>query len=94
MTTKILKFQSSQAGPFDVANNKVDIVVPSYVGYCDLSWSCILLNLKLLKSNGSDRLQDVSFNDGLDASCMIKNWFVRIIRDPTCWVWFSFATSR
>ena len=74
MTTKILRFQSDQAGPFNLENNKVDIVVPSYVGYCDLSRSCILLNLQLLKADGTVLgLQDCSFNDGLDASCMIKN---------------------
>lgn len=74
MTTKILKFQSDQAGPFDVSNNKVDIVIPSYVNFCDLSRSCIILNMKLLKQDGTDLgLQDASFNYGLDASCMIKN---------------------
>jgi len=74
MTTKILKFQSVQAGPWDVSNNKADIVIPSYTNYCDLSRSCILLNLKLLKSDGSDLgLQDASFSNGLDASCLIKN---------------------
>ncbi|MDF1853377.1 MAG: hypothetical protein P1U85_21245 [Verrucomicrobiales bacterium] len=76
MTTKLLKFQSEQAGPFDVSNNKVDIVLPSYIGYSDLSQSCIILNLKLKnKPTGNDLgiAIDQSFNDKLDATCLIKH---------------------
>ena len=80
MTTKILKFQSNQAGPFNVDNNKVDVVIPSYVEYCDLSRSCIVLNLNLRNGVAGNAnfgkkigLVDASFNYNLDPSCLIKN---------------------
>ena len=76
MTTKVLKFQSDQAGPFDVQNNKVDIVIPGYIGYSDLSRSCIIIDLKLKnKTNNNDvGLVDQSFAPNLDVSSLIKTF--------------------
>ena len=77
MTTKVLKFQSDQAGPFDVQNNKVDIVIPGYIGYSDLSRSCIIIDLKLKNKTGAEingsGLADQCFAPNLDTSCLIKN---------------------
>lgn len=74
MATKIVKFVSNQTGPFTVSNNKVDITLPSYIGYCDMMRTCIVINMKMVTIAGADLgLFDCGFNDGLDASCLIKN---------------------
>lgn len=54
MATKLVKLVSDQASPFNVSNNIVDITLPSYLGACDLSQTCLVINLKLLgKSSGN-----------------------------------------
>jgi hypothetical protein len=76
MSSKVIKFQSDQAGSFDVSNNKVDLVLPSYIGYSDLSRSSVIINMKLRDKNNAGNyagLIDQAFNAGLDASCMVKN---------------------
>lgn len=77
MATKIIRFVSSQSGPFNSkSNNKVDITIPSYVGYMDSTKSCLVLNLKLLDSSSDNAplgLFNAGFNDGLDARCLLKN---------------------
>ena len=74
MPVKVLKIISEQSGPFSRTNNKVDIKLPAYIGYSDLSKTCLVVKLKLTKSDGTDLgLYDAVFNTGLDASCLIKN---------------------
>ena len=74
MPVKVLKLVSDQASPFSRSNNRVDITIPSYLQYTDLSKSCVLLNLKLKKSDGTDLgLLDAGFKPGLDPACLIKN---------------------
>lgn len=73
MANKIIKFVSNQTGPFTVSNNKVDITLPAYVGYADMMRTCIVLNMKLLRDDLTDLgLFDAGFNEGLDATCLIK----------------------
>ena len=78
MATKLVKIISNQSGPFTVNNNLVDITLPSYLGACDLSDTCIELDLKVVKaSDGSDvsGLFDYGFKNDprLDSTCLIKN---------------------
>ena len=74
MPVKVLKLVSEQSGPFSRTNNKVDIKIPAYVGYSDLSKTCLVVNLKLTDNTGDPiGLFDAAFNTGLDASCLIKN---------------------
>lgn len=77
MATKLVKIISNQSGPFTVNNNLVDITLPSYLGACDLSDTCVEIDLKLVKaSDGSDvPLFDYGFKNDprLDSTCLIKN---------------------
>lgn len=75
MATKVLKFVSNQSGPFNATtNNTVDITLPSYLGMIDPQNTCIVLNLQLNKTDGTPLgMHDASFNDGLDARCLLKN---------------------
>ena len=74
MPVKVLKLVSEQSGPFSRTNNKVDIKIPAYVGYSDLSKTCLVVKLKLTDNTGLPiGLFDAAFNTGLDASCLIKN---------------------
>ena len=74
MPVKVLKLISDQSGPFTSSNNKVDITVPSYIQYSDLSKTCVVINLELLKADGTPLgLFDSGFESGLDATCLIKN---------------------
>ena len=77
MATKLVKIISNQSGPFDVNNNLVDITLPSYLGACDLSDTCVELNLKLKKADGTaiSDLFDYGFKNDprLDSTCLVKN---------------------
>ena len=77
MATKLVKIISNQSGPFNVSNNLVDITLPSYLGACDLSDTCVELNLKMKKNDGTpiNDLFDYGFNQKgrLDSTCLIKN---------------------
>ncbi len=78
MATKLVKIISNQSGPFTVNNNLVDITLPSYLGACDLSDTCVELDLKVVKaSDGTDvsGLFDYGYNNDprLDSTCLIKN---------------------
>ena len=74
MPVKIIKLISDQSGPFSASNNKVDITVPSYIGYSDLSKTCVVVNLQLTNDAGvAIGLFDAGFQNGMDAGCLIKN---------------------
>ena len=73
MATKILKLVSEQSAPFNKSQNKVDIIIPQWVGYSDLSKSCIELDLKVQKGGNNLGLTSVGFSKGLDAKCLLKN---------------------
>lgn len=75
MSVKILKLVSEQTAPFNPSLNKVDIKLPQNLGAVDLSRTCIMLNVRLKDSSSGDLLglQDASFQEGLDARCLIKN---------------------
>jgi len=77
MATKLVKIISNQSGPFNVSNNLVDITLPAYLGACDLSDTCVELNLKMKQSDGTaiDDLFDYGFaiTGRLDSTCLIKN---------------------
>ena len=74
MPIKLTKIVSEQSGPFSRHNNKVDIVIPSYIGYSDMSRTCIVLNLQLTNDAGTlIGLYDAGFQTGLDAASLIKN---------------------
>ena len=74
MSYKIVKFVSNQTGPFNTSVNTVDIELPGYVGYSDMMRTCILLNMKLVSGANDLGVQfDAGFNEGLDATCLIKN---------------------
>ena len=77
MATKLVKIISNQSGPFNVSNNLVDITLPAYLGACDLSDTCVELNLKMKNKDGSaiNDLFDYGFNTNgrLDSTCLIKN---------------------
>jgi hypothetical protein len=74
MSYKIVKFVSNQSGPFTKSANTVDLELPAYVGYCDMMRTSIVINMKLIVANGDPLgLYNAGFNDGLDATCLIKN---------------------
>lgn len=77
MATKLVKLVSDQASPFNVSNNIVDITLPSYLGACDLSQTCLVINLKLLDKSNNDALGlfDAGFKQkpNLDITSLIKN---------------------
>ena len=75
MPVKVLKLISDQSGPFTSSNNKVDITVPSYIQYSDLSKTCVVINLELFRTDTKKLLGlfDSGFESGLDATCLIKN---------------------
>eukprot|EP00729_Bicosta_minor_P005951 gene5951-18216_t len=76
MATKVSKITSNQSGPFNATtNNTVDITLPSYLGMIDPTTTCIVLDIALLNKtdNSAVGLFDASFNDGLDARCLLKN---------------------
>ena len=77
MATKLVKIISNQSGPFNVSNNLVDITLPAYLGACDLSDTCVELNLKMKQSDGTpiNDLFDYGFSTQppFDSTCLIKN---------------------
>jgi hypothetical protein len=74
MSYKIVKFVSNQSGPFTKSANTVDLELPAYVGYCDMMRTSIVINMKLIDADGADLgLYNAGFNEGLDATCLIKN---------------------
>ena len=75
MATKIIRLVSDQTGPWNPAGNTVDITIPSYISYTDMTRSCIVLNMYLQKNDGTAKLgvvQDAAFNNGLDARALLK----------------------
>jgi len=75
MATKIIRLVSDQTGPWNPADNTVDITIPSYISYTDMTRSCIVLNMYLQKNDGTAKLgvvQDAAFNNGLDARALLK----------------------